>query len=346
MLTHPLFLLILFAVIAGILYLLFKPNGGRYYQWRRSRQLTERILIEDALKHLYKSARQGGTPTIDSLAGALQASSAEIVELLPEMEKRQLLDLGDGNLRLTNAGKEYALQIIRAHRLWEQYLAHETGYAEAEWHDQADIFEHNLSVTEADALSDQLGRPMFDPHGDPIPTAEGELISQDAKPLSALSVGDMGRIVHLEDEPKAIYAQLVAEGLHVGMSLQVSELTSQRVGFWSGGAEHVLAPILANNVSVVAMTPEMPAISSQPAITLAKLSPGQTASVVALSPNCRGAERRRFMDLGILPGTKITAEIRSPGGDPTAYNIRGALIALRRNQADMIQIAPLEGAVA
>lgn len=70
--------------------------------------------------------------------------------------------------------------------------------------------------------------------------------------------------------------------------------------------------------------------------TLDKLLPGQEATVAALETT--GANRRRLMDLGILPGTKLTAEMRSPLGDPTAYRIRGAVIALRREQAQQIQI--------
>lgn len=70
--------------------------------------------------------------------------------------------------------------------------------------------------------------------------------------------------------------------------------------------------------------------------TLDKLLPGQAATVAALETT--GASRRRLMDLGILPGTKLTAEMRSPLGDPTAYRIRGAVIALRREQARQIQI--------
>ncbi|NIW11337.1 MAG: iron dependent repressor, partial [Gammaproteobacteria bacterium] len=66
------------------------------------------------------------------------------------------------------------------------------------------------------------------------------------------------------------------------------------------------------------------------------LEPGETAEVVRISPACYGLERRRFMDLGILPGTKITNEMRSPTGDPTAYRIRGAVIALRQEQAKLI----------
>lgn len=70
--------------------------------------------------------------------------------------------------------------------------------------------------------------------------------------------------------------------------------------------------------------------------TLDMAVPGQTVVVDKLT--CEGAERRRLMDLGILPGTEITVEMRSPLNDPTAYLVRGALIALRREQAQDIYI--------
>ncbi|MCL4239021.1 MAG: FeoA domain-containing protein [Anaerolineae bacterium] len=70
--------------------------------------------------------------------------------------------------------------------------------------------------------------------------------------------------------------------------------------------------------------------------TLADLQPGETAEVVALHSD--GAERRRLMDLGIVPGTRIIAELRSPLRDPVAYRVRGALIALRQSQAVQIEI--------
>ena len=125
------------------------------------------------------------------------------------------------------------------------------------------------------------------------------------------------------------------------MPIRVIEKTPTRIRFWANGNEHVLAPIVAANISVVEMpsnlesaTDILPASSQR----LNSLQLGETAEVVAISRKCRGAERRRFMDLGILPGTAITAEMRSPGGDPTAYIIRDALIALRSEQASLIQI--------
>ena len=74
---------------------------------------------------------------------------------------------------------------------------------------------------------------------------------------------------------------------------------------------------------------------------LSDLTRGERAQVVAISSQCRGLERRRLQDLGFLPGAELLAELTSPGGDPVAYRIRGALIALRKEQADLIRIRPL-----
>jgi Fe2+ transport system protein FeoA len=79
-------------------------------------------------------------------------------------------------------------------------------------------------------------------------------------------------------------------------------------------------------------------ISPQPdrPLTLDQLAVGRAATVSGLT--CQGANRHRLMDLGILPGTRIEAEMRSPLGDPTAYRVRGAVIAMRREQAQQIEI--------
>jgi Fe2+ transport system protein FeoA len=78
-------------------------------------------------------------------------------------------------------------------------------------------------------------------------------------------------------------------------------------------------------------------LSTSPApATLADLPVGQAGVVVAL--DLHGAERRRLLDLGLVPGTVVVAEMRSPLGDPVAYRVRGASVALRQDQARKIQI--------
>jgi DtxR family Mn-dependent transcriptional regulator len=189
---------------------------------------------------------------------------------------------------------------------------------------------------EADLLAEQMGQPAYDPHGDPIPTESGKIAPRQGQPLTALPVGEPGVIVHLEDEPEAVYAQMVAEGLHLGMRVEITEMTPERIRFWGDGDEHVLAPVLAANVSVVpAPVGQNPEESFE---TLASLNIGEVGEVVAISRACRGMERRRLMDLGILPGTQIEAEMVSPSGDPTAYRVRGSSIALRKEQASHIHI--------
>jgi DtxR family Mn-dependent transcriptional regulator len=333
----PLFALLVASAAAAICLLLFWPANGLYWRWQEARRLTRHVLSEDALKHIYKCEVNGRRPTIASIAGALHISANKTAELLAHMQSRQLLQLETGSFQLTPAGRESALHIIRAHRLWERHLADETGFAEAAWHGLAERQEHRLSPTEIEALSARLGNPTHDPHGDPIPPIDSALISHGGQPLTTYQSGTSGRIVHLEDEPELVYAQLVAEGLHPGMVVRVIESSPERIRFWANEDEHMLAPLIAANISV-APTPEPDTEVEPGSESLTQLEPGETAVVTTLSTKCRGAERRRFMDLGILPGTQITAEFRSPGGDPVAYRIRGSLIALRQEQADQIRV--------
>ncbi|MBI5957831.1 MAG: ferrous iron transport protein A [Chloroflexi bacterium] len=80
--------------------------------------------------------------------------------------------------------------------------------------------------------------------------------------------------------------------------------------------------------------------SNATAHTLADLQPGESGVVKEL--HSTGLQRRRMMDLGVVPGTVIRVEMRSPLGDPVAYRVRGAMIALRREQAQLVYLeAPL-----
>jgi DtxR family Mn-dependent transcriptional regulator len=328
--------------------LLFWPQRGLFYRWQRARRASARVMAEDVLKYLLHCEMRGQQPSVEGVAGTLQLSRDDAAALLAHMESLDLLTAAQGGIQLSPGGRDSALHIIRAHRLWERYLADFTGYSEAEWHEQAERFEHTLLPAEADALSAQLGNPTHDPHGDPIPDTAGRYVGHGGQPLTSLALDRPARIVHIEDEPEAIYAQLVAEGLYPGQVVRLIEVGPQRVRFWANGDEHLLAPLLAANISVVSAPSEARpgAAELRPTgVTLASLLPGEQGQVLGLSPRCRGVERRRMLDLGFLPGTVITAELVSPGGDPTAYNVRGALIALRQEQAQLIHIVPVVGRI-
>jgi len=299
----------------------------------------ERARGEDALKHLYSREEQGQPGTAESLAGSEGYSAAEGGRVLGVLQSAGLATLRDGVFRLTDEGRRYALQVLRAHRLYETYLAQETGYHETRWHQRAHDKEHHLTTAEVAELAQRLGHPRFDPHGDPIPTADGHLPKREGTPLADWPVGKLARIVHIEDEPEAVFAQLAAIGLCPGLTVRVVSSTSHRVIIEVEGRQHVLAPVVAANVTVV----EAPADAGERGQPLSQLPAGARGRVVALSPRCRGAERRRLLDLGLVPGTIVETELRGPLGDPTAYRVRETVVALRREQADLVLVEPEAG---
>jgi DtxR family Mn-dependent transcriptional regulator len=314
-----------------------------FWRWQRTREMTERVLNEDALKHIQNCEIHGQQPSVESVAGALNLGITQAADVVAKLESHELIETQGVEFKLTATGRDYALRIIRAHRIYERYLAERTGFDESEWHVRAHQLEHQLSSEDVENLAYQLGNPTHDPHGDPIPMADGTVIYPEGRTaLTTLDVNTPARIIHIEDEPEAVYAQLVAEGLHVGQEVHLLETSPQRVRFWAGDDEHVLAPILAANIAVVPVA-DQPEAEELPGEPLTNLTPGQEAQVVALSPRLRGAERRRLMDLGLLPGTTIEVEMESAGGDPIAYRVRGAVIALRKNQATLISVCPDAG---
>ena len=187
----------LIALVIGVLLiaggaLLFWPETGLFNRWQRSRRVTQRVLSEDALKYIHQAQLQGQTATLSGLAGTLQISPNRAADLLADLDQRGLVTFDGDEPRLTPDGREAALHVIRAHRLWERHLAEDTGFAEAEWHQLAEHYEHELTPSQVDALAARLGHPTHDPHGDPIPTPDGELIEHGGQPLTTLPVADLG----------------------------------------------------------------------------------------------------------------------------------------------------------
>jgi DtxR family Mn-dependent transcriptional regulator len=335
--VHPLTALAVgLAVLAGVL-LVFWPRGGLFDRWRMARRVTSRVRSEDALKHAYDCEYRGLTCSLESIAGALDIPTDAAAGVVERLEQRGLLRSAAGILSLTVEGRSYALRVIRVHRLWEHHLADESGLKETEWHDDAERHEHSLTPEQADALAARLGNPPFDPHGDPIPTSAGTIPARTGVPLTDLPAGRLGRVIHVEDEPKTVYAQLVALGIHPGTQVRMIESRSDRVRFTADEEEAVLAPLLARNITIRAIGSEerIPG----PHRTLAGVARGERAVVVGIARSCRGQQRRRLMDLGIVPGSTIVPEMASVGGDPVAYRIRGSLIALRRSQAQQVYVS-------
>lgn len=338
--------LIGFGVIVTLIAAAFWPDRGLVPLLRRWSRAGTRVSMEDALKHLYKCERRGDAASIASLAGVLGTGQHAATRVLGQLRDAGLVE-NDRPLDLTDEGRSYALRIIRTHRLWERYLADRTGVEPRDWHASAEEREHHLSDDEVEHLAARLGHPRYDPHGDPIPTAAGEIPAPSGVPLSRLGEGEGGMVIHLEDEPPAVYATLVAAGLSPNQALRVVAREGGHLRVEVDGEAIELDSVVAENVTVERF--DAPASTTRGAPdrlatsrTLADLRAGQPGEVLGLSPACQGIQRRRLLDLGVVPGTRVVPELTSMGGGPVAYRVRGALIALRREQQRWVRVRPLD----
>jgi DtxR family transcriptional regulator, Mn-dependent transcriptional regulator len=306
-------------------------------RFQKDNPATVRIELEDALKHLLDCDESGRGATIDSLAGALARSRRTAAEILGLLRARGLATATGDLHHLTEDGRLYALQVVRTHRLYETWLARETSTPPADWHREAHKAEHHLEAEEVNAMADRLNNPRFDPHGDPIPTREGHLPKRTLTSLASWPDDRPARIEHIEDEPEILYRQAESLALAPGVRLETPRhLADGAVETWLTGRQLVIPAAVVPLIHVAALEP-----GDEPPAGLARLSDlniGDEAVVHGLAPSCIGPERRRLLDLGVVPGTRIHCEFASPFGSPRGYSIRGALIALRDHQADRILI--------
>lgn len=330
----------LFYIFLALLIWAFLPKIGFWALWQTYRAARAREQVEDALKHLLDNEQNGLHATIDSLAGALDISRKQAGELAEHMAEQGLLVFHGMGLHLTPDGERWAMHVVRAHRLWERYLADEARMPLEKIHREAHRREHSLSSADVDALDAALGYPRFDPHGDPIPRSGEQFSAPQGTPVNDWPLDTPGQIIHLEDEPRMAYQQILAAGLQVGQVVRVLERTPQRVVLSDGENEYRLAPAVAANVHLTAAAERTG--YAPDVIPLHQLAHGQSAEIVALDDRVQGFTRRRFLDLGLTPGTRITPELENFFREPRAYRVRGTLIALRNNQAAHIFVRPIQ----
>lgn len=332
---NPIQALLLFIALLVLVYFLFRPKIGWFWLIKNNLKTNEKIVIEDILKQLYHNENSGKEVNVNSLTNSLKFKNNLIVEVIEKMVHNDLIEFNGDMLKLTKSGREYALRIVRVHRLWERYLAEKTGFDKSDWHDMAELKEHELNQEETNLLATQLGNPIYDPHGDPIPTKTGKMADINGEFLSGLKVNSVGRIVHIEDEPDIIYKQILAENIHIGSQIRVVESNKQRVVFYAEGEEFKLAPIVAANITVEVFEKEE---LKEDIMRLSSLEKNEIAHILGISKESRGDRRRRLLDLGFVRGTEISIDLSSPLSDPTAYLVKGTSIALRKGQASRILI--------
>ena len=192
--------LILFIVVAIALAMLLWPDKGLAARWKRWRAAVEREQVEDALKVLLDHKWEGLATSSDALVAHLSLSAATVLRLVTRMEAQGLVQTRGSELALTAEGERWALQVVRAYRLWERYLASEARMPLAQIHGEAHHLEHGLTPEQVNDLDAALGYPLRDPHGDPIPSRNGDLPVQKLALLEGLHPGQQAVVCRVDNE--------------------------------------------------------------------------------------------------------------------------------------------------
>ncbi|MGC9451944.1 MAG: FeoA domain-containing protein [Oceanipulchritudo sp.] len=291
-------------------------------------------LGEDILKGLAHAGRMEGEWEAEGIVPG--EDPGRIREAMAELERKGKIEGSGKGWRLTATGRARAVELLRAHRLLETYLAREEGRPTGELHAEADRAEHYLSTRRINELADSMNRPRFDPHGDPIPERAHDLQVMEQRHLPEVEEGAKLRIAHVEDEPEEDFRKLMDKGISVELPLRVKEQRAGATVVELAGRELVLPEKLARLIEVT----EWPEGEPYPEdlVRLRDLGLGEEGEIAFLSPACMGPERRRLLDFGLVPGSSIRCEFKSPFGSPVAYLVRGSTIGLRREQTRNIYI--------
>jgi len=180
---------------------------------------------ENYLKAIYNLDKQGLakiTPT--AISESLGNNPASVVDMLKKLVDKKLLQYEKSKgVKLTHAGQNVAISIVRKHRLWEAFLLEKLGYGWDEVHDIAEQLEHVYHPELADRLDKYLGFPKYDPHGDPIPKANGESAVSYKTLLAEIEENKQCRVVAVKDTSTPFLQYLRKLNIGIGTSISVIE---------------------------------------------------------------------------------------------------------------------------
>jgi DtxR family transcriptional regulator, Mn-dependent transcriptional regulator len=180
--------------------------------------------VGDYLKAIWEIAGSGVASTKD-VATRLSVSSASVTNMFGRLQEMGLVEYERYHgASLTGPGLGEALRLVRRHRLIETFLMEHLGYSWQDVHKEAERLEHAVSDEFTERLAELLGHPGRDPHGDPIPAADGSLAPEVSKPLSEAEVGQRVRIIKVSDANPSILNHLGERGLVPGAALDVKEV--------------------------------------------------------------------------------------------------------------------------
>jgi len=180
---------------------------------------------ENYLKAIYNLDKQGLTKiTPTAISESLGNNPASVVDMLKKLVEKNLLQYEKSKgVKLTHTGQNVAISIVRKHRLWEAFLLEKLGYGWDEVHDIAEQLEHVYHPELADRLDKYLGFPQYDPHGDPIPKANGESAVSYKTLLAEIDENKKCRVVAVKDTSTPFLQYLRKLNIGIGTSISVIE---------------------------------------------------------------------------------------------------------------------------
>jgi DtxR family transcriptional regulator, Mn-dependent transcriptional regulator len=186
------------------------------------------LTVENYLKTIYQicADQDGKSAATGQLAAALAVSPGTVTSMLKTLSDSELATYTPyEGARLTAAGNSLALRILRRHRLIELFLTKTLDLTWDEVHEEAENMEHAVSDLLVDRIDAYLGYPPVDPHGDPIPRADGSLVDEARRPLAECEVGVEFRLARVIDQSPEFLRYLSEAGLPLGA---VGRVTANR----------------------------------------------------------------------------------------------------------------------
>lgn len=178
-----------------------------------------------AIFHLEQEVEKGVSTS--SLSELLNTKAASVTEMLKRLAQKDLVDYQKYyGVHLTKKGKKQALAIIRKHRLWESFLVERLNFNWDEVHEVAEQLEHIKSPKLVEELDKFLARPDYDPHGDPIPDAKGNMPKAPKKRLSQLQIGDAAICKGFNDNSSSFLQFLGKQDIGLSTPIEVKDIQS------------------------------------------------------------------------------------------------------------------------
>lgn len=188
------------------------------------------LTIENYVKTVYQTCvRQGNSPAgTGQIATALSVSPGTVTSMLKTLSESGLAEYTPyEGVRLTDSGRNLALRVLRRHRLIELFLSKTLELSWDEVHEEAENMEHAVSDHLIDRIEKFLGYPTTDPHGDPIPRADGTIAATNNRSLAEAAVGDPFRLVRVLDQSPEFLRYLSESGLSLGVEGEVAANRSE-----------------------------------------------------------------------------------------------------------------------